>query len=161
MESSPFQQAPQDPQWFLGPLGWPEVICGPLFIGLIVSLIVCLLLYQALSRLPERYRQMQPGLVWLLMIPVFNLVWNFFVFLWTSQSYKAYFEDQRQNVGDAGWTLGLVYSILVVVTPIPCLGAVAGIAALVLLIIYLVKINDLKNRIPQQPEPPEQPGAQQ
>ena len=90
-------------------------------------------------------------MVWLLMIPCFNLVWNFFVYLQLADSYKAYFASVgRTDVGDCGRGIGLGYAICAACCIIPCLNYLAGPVALVLLIIYLVKAMSLKDQIPPQ-----------
>ena len=140
----------QVPQWVehVGGLIGLLVILG---VGLVISLVICYLLYEALKRVPSQFRQMDPPMVWLLMIPCFNLVWNFFVFPKISRSYKAYFEAAgNTEVGDCAEKLGLIYAICAVCSIIPCVGAIAGLAGLVLLIIYLVQIYGLKAKI--QPE---------
>lgn len=117
-----------------------------------INIVICFLLSDALRRLPPQFRKMEPGMVWLLLIPCFNMVWNFFVYPKVSDSYSAYFAVQgRTDVGDAGGRLGLAYAICAVCSIIPCVGYVAGLAGLVLLIIYLIKITGLKNQIAQQP----------
>jgi hypothetical protein len=91
---------------------------------------------------------MEPGMVWLLMIPCFPLVWNFFVFQRIPESFASYFSAQgRTDVGDCGKQIGLWYAITAVGACIPLVGYIAGPASLVLLIISLVKLNELKNKI--------------
>ncbi len=47
------------------------------------------------------YRVMKPWEVWLLLIPFFNVFWNFRVFPGLSHSFKAYFEAKGDSaVGD-------------------------------------------------------------
>jgi hypothetical protein len=141
-------------------MGGPDIHWGALvamlgialIIGFGIAIVICFLLSDALKRLPKEFRKMEPGMVWLLLIPCFNMVWNFFVFPKISESYSAYFAVQgRNDVGDAGGRLGLAYAICVPCGLIPCVGYVASLAALVLLIIYLVKITKLKNQIAGQP----------
>jgi hypothetical protein len=92
---------------------------------------------------------MSPGLVWLLLIPLFNLVWKFFVFLQVAQSCKDYFfRDQGRDIGDTEWTIELIYAIAAVLSMVPYLNCLAGPAALVLLIVFLVRVNNLKNQVP-------------
>jgi hypothetical protein len=84
---------------------------------------------------------MEPGLVWLLLIPVFNLVWIFFVVLKIPESYQSLFYSRgRTDVGDAGRGLGLAYAICAVVSMgcsiIPCIGGIPALATLVLLILF-------------------------
>lgn len=123
-----------------------------LAVGIAINVIICFFLYRDFEALPERYRQLSSGLVWLLIIPIFNLVWNFFVFPKLSASYQSYFTEQGDtSVGDCNKTLGLVYAILAVCSIIPCIGIIAGLAGLVVLIIYLVKMNELKNRVEAAP----------
>jgi len=141
-------------------LGVGAVLAG--LVGVLVGLaifvaicaVICFVLQGCFSRIPPEHRQMQPGLVWLLLIPCFNLGWNFFVFLKLADSFKSYFDSQGvTDVGDCGKGLGLAYSIAAVASFVvsfvfACLSPVAGIAALVLLILVLVKAVGLKNRIP-------------
>jgi hypothetical protein len=114
-----------------------------------VTIIICLLLQSCYKRIPQQFRKMEPGMVWLLLIPCFSLVWNFFVFPRLSQSFKSYFDSvNRTDVADCAGNIGLAYSICCAVSIIPYLGCLTGIASLVLLIIYLVKATGLKNQIP-------------
>ena len=97
--------------------------CFVLVIALAVQAFVCYLLSGCLKRIPEPYRQQQPGMVWLLMIPLVGIVWNFFVYPNLSRSYQAYFAAQgRTDVGDCGAGIGLAYCICAAVSLIPYLG---------------------------------------
>lgn len=134
------------PEQFVGLFFW-LALAG---VGLIVDLVVCFFLYKVFNRVPVQYRVMEPGLVWLLIIPCFNLVWNFFVFIRLSRSLKRYFNSVgNQTVGDCGEGLGLGYSICEVARLIPCVGIMVWVAAIVLAILYLVKVNQLSEQIPQ------------
>lgn len=89
-------------------------------------------------------------MVWLLLIPLFNLIWNFFVYQKLPDSYKSYFSSQgRTDVSDCGKGIGLAYAISAAACIVPCLNYLAVPAALVLLIIFLVKAMGLKNQIPE------------
>lgn len=138
-------------------------ICVGLLIGLGIQAFICYLLSDALKRLPPEFRKQEPNMVWLLMIPLFSLVWNFFVYPKISESYQAYFAAQNGNIPngnpnlnyqntmiqqDTGQGIGLAYCICCCCGIIPYLGACIGLAALVLLIIYLVKLSGLKAQIP-------------
>jgi hypothetical protein len=121
-----------------------------MLVGLAISLIPVILIYLDFQRIPRGFRKIEPGLVFLLLIPCFHLVWNFFVFPGLSDSFKAYFNSIGDNsVGTCGRELGLGYAISVAVSAIPFVGCLTGIVALVLLILFLVKANELKNRIPR------------
>jgi hypothetical protein len=119
-----------------------------LFVALLISAVVCYLLYITQKAVPPEHRKIEPGMVWLLMIPLFNLVWNFFVFLRIPDSFQSYFYSRgRTDVGDAGKNLGLWYSICSLLVWIPCLGNIAGIAALVLLIMFLVRVMGYRKQV--------------
>ncbi len=127
-----------------------------MLIAIAIAIVILLLLYGCLAKVPAEYREMEPGLVWLMLIPLFNLVWGFFVFTRIPKSYQKYFAAQgRTEFGDCGEQVGLWYAICVVSSFvgsfIPVLGGiialVAGIAGLVLLIIFLVKVLGLKSQV--------------
>lgn len=95
--------------------------------------------YQALEKLPPQFRQMEPYQVFFLLIPCFNMVWNFFVFTKVPASLQAYFYQKgRTDVGDCGAQLGLWLAISALVCP--C-------AVLVLLPMYVLKIRELQAQL--------------
>ncbi|UCG16339.1 MAG: hypothetical protein JSV19_13695 [Phycisphaerales bacterium] len=130
--------------------------CFGLVIGLGIQAAICWFVSNCFQSVPQEYRQQSPGMVWLLMIPLFNVVWNFFVYPKLAQSFKAYFDANGvQDVGDCGGQLAMGFCICVagavVLGFLPVLGFLSPLAALasvVLLILVLVKANDLKKRIP-------------
>jgi len=118
-----------------------------------ITIFILYLQYKLLDAIPPQHRFMEPGMVWLLLIPCFNLIWNFFVFTRIPKSYQHYFYAHgRTDVGDCGATLGIWYSVCAVLVSIPCLNYITGIfcgpAMLVLIIIYLLKLHELKRQIP-------------
>jgi hypothetical protein len=124
------------------------IICA-LMLQVGLSIVAIVLTYTDYQRIPPRFRKLEPGLVLLLLVPCFNLVWNFFVFPGLANSFKAYFDSIGDtSVADCGRDLGLGYAICCAVSVIPFVGCFTGVASLVLLILFLVKANDLKNRIP-------------
>jgi hypothetical protein len=124
-------------------------VVGFAAIRLGVEIVICFFLFSYYRRVPPQFRKMEPGLVWLLLIPCFNLVWNFFVFVRLSRSFKGYFNSVGNSaVGDCGEGMGLAYAVCEAAALIPCLGLAVWIAAIVLLILYLVKANELSNQIP-------------
>lgn len=94
------------------------------------------------------HRKMEPGKVWLLLIPLFNLYWIFPVMLGLSDSYKAAFDAKgRTDVGDCARQIGLFACIAYACSVVPCVQYLAAPAALVLLIIYLVKASELRTKL--------------
>lgn len=119
-------------------------------ISLAITIFVLYLLYTCLARIPQQYRLMEPAMVFLMLIPCFNIVWIFFVTARISRSFQAFFASHaRTDVGDCGQQIGLWWSICAVVSMVPFLNYIAGPASLVLMIIYLVKVMGLKNQIPE------------
>jgi len=117
--------------------------------GLLVNLLLAVLLYLDYQRIPPRFRKQDPNMVWLLLIPCFHIVWNFFVYPGLSDSFKAYFDSVGDaSVGNCGRDLALGYAVCAAASIIPFLGCLTGLAALVLVVLYLIKANELKNRIP-------------
>lgn len=137
------------------------------------KIFVCWLLSDALKRLPAEYRKQQPKMVWLLLIPLFDVVWNYFVYPKISESFQAYFAVQNTvpiiNPGllgyqnslayrDTGNGLAMAYCICYTLIGFPCLAIFPllggcmyfglGLACFILLIIYLVKLSALKSQIP-------------
>jgi len=117
-----------------------------------VAIFIIYLLYNLLNALPPQYRLMEPGMVWLLLIPCFNIIWNFFVYPQIARSYQNYFNAHgRTDVGDCGAGLGVAYAVCALLASIPCLNYVTGIfcgpAMIVLTIVYLVRLYGLKKEI--------------
>lgn len=128
--------------------GLIAVVLTMLAVMLIVAIIICSLLYIVLKAVPAEHRKLEPGLVFLMLIPIFALVWGFFVFQRIPESYKSYFSAQgRTDVGDCGKGIGLALAICYACTIVPCLNYVAGPATLVLFIIFVIKMFGYKKEI--------------
>ena len=119
-----------------------------MIVSIAINVIICLLIYLPFSAVPIEHRKMQPGLVFLLLIPLFNVFWNFIVFLRIPESFESYFATQgRADLGDCGKKIGLWIAICGVFCFVPCVNYVAGPAYLVLFIVFLVKIWGLKGQM--------------
>lgn len=122
---------------------------GALFVFLVILVGILLFLQSCYTRIPREHRLMEPGMVWLLLIPLFNLVWMFFVYIRLAKSYQNAFAAMgRHDQGDCGEKLALMYCICSVASVIPFVGCIAGPASLILWIIVLVKFAGLKNELP-------------
>ena len=83
-----------------------------LLISLAIGVFYCLTLSKALNRISERNRLVQPGLVFLSLIPCFGLVWHFFIAIWVPDSLKKEFQDRDMDDGtDYGKLMGLLDSV--------------------------------------------------
>jgi hypothetical protein len=133
-------------------------------------LIVCLFLIptifflitqqKTLKSIQPNNRLMEPGMVWLQLIPLFGIVWQFIVVSRISDSLKNEFnswandnsilgdtESLNLTNGRPTYDIGLAYCILFCCSIIPFLGFFASIAGLVCWILYWVKLSEFKNKI--------------
>lgn len=84
-----------------------------LAVGLIVAILYLLTLQKALSRVPLRNRLMEPGLVWLLLIPCFNIIWQFFIAVRVPGSLQNEFRDRvRDDGSDYGKSIAMTNALL-------------------------------------------------
>ena len=88
-------------------------------------------------------RKMDGGLVWLLLIPVFNIGWLFYVIFNVRDTLKSEFNSRQIETDDLefGFSVGLAYGIPSACCIIPFLGVFCSIPTLVLWIVYWVKTN--------------------
>ena len=81
-------------------------------IMLVPKIFYLLTLQKALNRCSPESRAMNPGMVWLMLIPFFNLVWHFIIVLNLAKSLGA--EFQKRGIPEEptpGQTLGLVMCV--------------------------------------------------
>ena len=135
----------------VGPGGvFPELVVAVVATSFLIPVILYLLtLYRAMGRCSPESRAMAPALVWLLIIPVFNVIWNFVVVLAVSKSLHNEFARRDMQEDPApGKTIGLAMSILSVVSVIPHLGLI-GIACVICWVIYWIKIAGYSAKLKQ------------
>ena len=128
---------------------------GILFIALIVLVIALipmifyiLTLQKALNKCAPENRAMQPGMIWLLLIPLVNLVWSFFVVINMAKSLGA--EFQKRGIAEEpepGKKLGLIMCILLCCGFIPLLGVFCSLGGLVCWIMYWLKISGYSKKL--------------
>src|SRR5580700_10210960 len=102
-----------------------------------------LTLQTALERCSAEARTTSPGMVWLMLIPLFNLIWNFILVGDVSRSLRNEF-NRRGTQGleaDPGKSIGLAMCILAPCGIIPGIGFLSAIAGFICWIIYWVKIS--------------------
>ena len=128
------------------------VLCG----GLIVLVVFYLKNLQDLLReCDPKNRQVPPGNVWLMFIPVFNYVYGFILYLKISETLKREFEHRNApQSGDYLKVLGILMPSLNVagLLPIPLTKALLGLAGLIIFIIYWVKTAEMKNKLRSLPK---------
>jgi hypothetical protein len=129
------------------------LICGILGILLVFAILFLLTLQKALARCQPRNRTMEPGMVWLNLIPLFNIVWQFITVARIAESLRLEYRSRgwhRRNE-NYGNTLGITSCILGLVGWIPLIGPILSLAGLVCRIIYWVKIAGYSSRLASRP----------
>lgn len=111
-----------------------------------IQLLISYILYNSAKSIPEQFQQAVPGQAFLMLIPLFNIVWIFIYPKNLSLSFQNLFRAYGQQTDDCGEQLGLYWAIASVCGMIPCIGIFFGLAGLVCMIMYLIKANDCKNR---------------
>jgi len=134
------------------------IVFAILGVFLVPAIFFLLTLYNTLSKCAPGFRTMEPGLVWLLLIPFFHLVWNFFVVMAIGRSLAN--EYARRGIPSPeplpGQPIGIAMSVCTCCCIIPVLGALSALAAFVLWIIYWIKVaeySQLLDPAPQFPVP--------
>lgn len=119
----------------------------------ILPLIFYLLTVQnTLYEVSPENRKMPPPQVWLSLIPLFGIVWQFILINRVADSLQAEFaaKNIEQREARPGYSIGIAYCILFACMLIPILSPLTAIAGIICWIIYWVKINDyrlqLRNR---------------
>jgi len=115
-----------------------------LFLSLFIFplwIVPAILAYFALDRIPLEDRKQDPALALLLLIPLFSLIWAFFVYPRISASLESYFSRRGdRSVGDCGRTLAIIFCICSIIPFIHVIGIVC-------MILFFVKVFTLTGRI--------------
>lgn len=116
-------------------------------LSLLPKIFFLLTLHRTFDEISLKNRRMQSGEVWLLLIPIFDMIWIFFVVQKMAESLEVEFKDRNIECGELkpSYNIGLTYAILKACTVIPFLGILTSLGTLITLIIYWIKIADYKN----------------
>ncbi len=128
---------------------WHWLIVLILFGGVYVPLIFYILsLQRALEAIDAPVRPVAPGLAWLLLIPLFNFIWIFFLVVWIAKGFEKMWQNQRlTNQTSAGFGVGIAYGVCWVICLIPGLNLLAVIPSLVLWILHWVQVNQARKMV--------------
>lgn len=122
-----------------------QLLVISLIIGTIINAFFCLTLYKTLKLIKPENRQLQPFMIWLLLIPLVNLFINFIVVIRMAASITNELVSRDYEVDEnPGFAVGIAYAVLAVVANIPMpfsILGVIGIVGLILFIQYWMKIN--------------------
>jgi hypothetical protein len=115
--------------------------CAVLVVVLFVSILFLLTLHRALDRCAPHNRTMGPGLVWLNLVPLLSIAWQFITVIRVAESLQNEFRDRgRRRRDDYGKSLGIVMCSMNVAGWIPYCGCLFLLAWFVCGIVYWVKI---------------------
>lgn len=122
---------------------------GVLF--LLSAIFYILTLQNTLNKCAPTSRTLEPGMVWLYIVPLVNIVFHFFIVLGMAKSLRNEFNRRGIHVEDPtpGQSIGLAMCICACCSIIPVLGFLAALAHLVLWIIYWVKISEYSRTLEQ------------
>jgi hypothetical protein len=129
---------------------------GAFVVGLVLMILFLLTLSKCLSRVRSRCRDMEPGEVWLNLVPCFGMIWIFFTVIRVGSSLEQEFRSRRwEREGENfGVGVGLAFAILSIVGAIPIIpiiGPLCGLACLICWIIYWVQIANYSSRLARKP----------
>lgn len=145
----------------MGNMGFNELLLVFFAFIFIVPAIFFLITQQnTLKAIQVQNRTISPGQVWLQLIPLFGVVWQFIVVSRIADSIQkelaadhsfSFEQPQAAPVYDSGpkptYSIGLAYCILFCCSIIPLLGTLASLAGLVCWIIYWVKLSEYKSKL--------------
>jgi hypothetical protein len=114
-----------------------------------------LTLSRALSKCSVTSITIEPGMLWLLLVPFVNLVWHFFVVIGLAKTLSN--EFKMRNIPNMepmpGQSIGIAMCVCTACGIIPVLGIFASLAGFVLWIVYWAKIAEFSRMLDQVPIP--------
>ncbi len=114
-------------------------------IALVVAIFYLLNLQNLMKSIKEENREVSPGNVWLMLIPVFSLIYAFILYPKISASVKKELESRGME-GDGSKNLALALAITGALGVVPVVNTIAGLANLVIFIIWWSKTAGYKNK---------------
>lgn len=132
-------------------LGFVEILLI-LMVSVVIAVFYLKNLQDTMLEVAPANRQVPAVNVWLMFIPLFNIVYGFILYPKICDSLRTEFEERgHPQPGDYCRALGLTMPILNICGVIPVLGGLAGLAGLVILIIFWVKMAEFKNKLRSMP----------
>lgn len=122
------------------------IVVAAVVIG--IAVMYLLTMQNLLKAIAPQNRTTEPGNVWLMLIPLFNLVYQFILVGHVADSIVNELNSRNEPLGSdprPTYQLGLWKCITGVSGIIPILGPLASLASFILWIIYWVKLAEWKN----------------
>ena len=132
------------------------------FIGIAIAYL--LTLSKALEAVRPQNRATEPSSVWLMLIPIFNLVWPFILYKKIATSLTAEYRSRGMSENaDSTYVIGVIANCCMIISTIlnissnvsgtqqSMLASFFSLPGLIFWIIYWVQINNHKNRVKNLP----------
>lgn len=119
--------------------------------GIVVLLVWLVVMNKALDQVSHDLRRMEPNAVWLCLIPLFGLVWQYFVANAVGEGLakELLARNMFPKEEKPAYGYGLTGCILTSCCIIPYAGVCIAIIGLVLLVVHAVKISEYNNILQQ------------
>jgi hypothetical protein len=129
-------------------------IVGVIFlVTIVIAIFYLLTLSRTLALCAPQNRTIQPGQVWLMLIPLFGIIWNFIMVNRIADTLANEFRMRniQSNEQRPGYQAGITMAICGAIGIIPYIGSIAGIVQFIMWIIYWVKMSGFKTQLEQTP----------
>ena len=114
-------------------------------VAIVVAIFYLMNLQNLMKSIKEENREVSPGNVWLMLIPIFSLIYAFILYPKISASVKKELESRGME-GDGSKNIGLALAITGALGVVPVVQGIAGLANLVIFIIWWVKTAQYKKQ---------------
>ena len=126
------------------------LILFSLFAIIFIPLILCLAtIKNILLKVSNQNRNIQPNSVWLVLIPIFGLVWQFKIVNNVSESLNKEFSKREIIINEKkpGYEIGIYYCIMTCCIFIPTIGRYAFWLSIILLLVFWRKMSRFNNML--------------
>lgn len=121
--------------------------------AILLNVFYLLNLQNTLKEVDPSRRKVAPSNVWLMFIPLFNIVYGFILYPNISDSVKAeYIYRGLPMDGDFSRSLGITMAALSIATILPYIGILIALANLVIFIIFWTKMAGYKTKLMYTPK---------
>jgi hypothetical protein len=119
--------------------------------GIAIMVTWLVVMNKAIDQVSHDLRRMEPGAVWLCLIPLFGLVWQFMVINAVAEgiSKELLVRNMFPKEEKPAFAMGLTGCILICFCIIPYIGPAFGLIGLIFMVIHAVKISAYNRELEQ------------
>lgn len=120
------------------------------FVGIVIVYVLYLnSLRKTIIEISPENRRVRPGEVWLMLIPLFSLVWQFVLVAKIADSLLAEYRSRGMTPSESrpGYQLGLTMSVCFVSSLLPLLGSIIALIGFICWILYWNKMNSYRQEL--------------